>query len=759
MKHEGITLIALVVTIVVLLILAGISIGVVFDDNGIIKKAQEAANKTEEALINEQEALNSLLNEMNSVIDGSGGDEGGDGGETTTGEINEQIVWSTGTATLTLTVTEPTITIQYKKNNDQSWTNYTTPITSLMHGDKVYVKGVKDGQTVIEEKQIDILDTNGPTVTITDTSSTTNSISATATATDDGAGLGSSPNYIFYLKKSMEQDSAYVQVGSGTTASITKGDLEQNTAYTLKVEVSDIAGNKGQATKEISTSKIADAGEGLVNGAIVASSPTWSGGTASTTLSTNTGLTIQYQKNETSGSWSTGTNVTGLHHNDTVFARLTDGKNYGGEASITILDAVNPQDAGISLSGTSTNTQESITATVTLNDNESGVNVTASKWIYNTNSGYIGTSESSYNNNFSSNGQTITLKSTTVGTYYLHVLTVDNAGNKKETISSAVAVNEKGPEMPDGWDEDKVDPVESGDGETVPVPKGYTASSVVRENTVRDGFVIYEGEEAVTDRNVSEAQTTRNQFVWVPVENVHDMYGTDASSKKWGKLYEFSESEITPLNWTEQEGVMSITNDARYREPDVIREDSSKGVNITQLEKEFNDMIDSVIKYGGFYIGRYETGNLSQAEAVVVRGNTDIANQTWYTMYNKSKGIAANSNVTTTMIWGCQWDAVMRWMYNSGDSAKKTYTYDGTGKGNFKSYIIPSGSNASYAVNNIYDMAGNIWDRTMEMCTITSKVSRGGCNNYVGANYPASDRSTAGTTSTESYGSRIALYI
>ena len=60
MKHEGITLIALVVTIVVLLILAGISIGVVFDDNGIIKKAQEAANKTEEALINEQEALNSL---------------------------------------------------------------------------------------------------------------------------------------------------------------------------------------------------------------------------------------------------------------------------------------------------------------------------------------------------------------------------------------------------------------------------------------------------------------------------------------------------------------------------------------------------------------------------------------------------------------------------------------------------------------------------------------------------------------------------
>ena len=45
-KQNGITLIALIVTIVVLLILAGITISLVFSDNGIIKKAQEAAEKT-----------------------------------------------------------------------------------------------------------------------------------------------------------------------------------------------------------------------------------------------------------------------------------------------------------------------------------------------------------------------------------------------------------------------------------------------------------------------------------------------------------------------------------------------------------------------------------------------------------------------------------------------------------------------------------------------------------------------------------------
>ena len=435
MKNKGVTLISLVVTIIVLLILAGITIGTIFNDNGIIKKAQEAANATEEAAKNDQAAINGLLNEMDSIINGTGG-----GQIPIIGSINGKITWSTGSATLTLTTDVEGVTIQYRKNSESNWTNYTSAVPSLLHGDKVYARGVKGGETVINEKEFKIQDTIAPTVTIANASSTTNSISATATATDNEAGMGSNPQYTFYIKKTAEADSTYTQIGSSTSTSVMKGELEQNTSYTIKVEVADVAGNKGQATKEITTGKIADAGEGLTNGAIIASSPVWSNGTASITLSTSSGLTIQYQKGGISGSWTTGTNVTGLHHRDTVFARLTDGKNYGGEASITILDTVIPQDAGISLSGTSTTTTGSVTATVTLKDNESGVNATASKWTYNTNSGNIGTNESSYNNNFSSNGQTITLKATTAGTYYLHVLTVDNAGNKKETISNAVTV-------------------------------------------------------------------------------------------------------------------------------------------------------------------------------------------------------------------------------------------------------------------------------------------------------------------------------
>ena len=57
---SGITLIALVVTIVVLLILAGITISLVFSENGIIAKAREATEKTNQAVINEQVQMNGV---------------------------------------------------------------------------------------------------------------------------------------------------------------------------------------------------------------------------------------------------------------------------------------------------------------------------------------------------------------------------------------------------------------------------------------------------------------------------------------------------------------------------------------------------------------------------------------------------------------------------------------------------------------------------------------------------------------------------
>ena len=75
-RNKGITMISLVVTIIVLIILAGVSMNMVVGDNGIITQAQRAKENTELARIEEEEQLNSLYevlknNEEWTIDDGS----------------------------------------------------------------------------------------------------------------------------------------------------------------------------------------------------------------------------------------------------------------------------------------------------------------------------------------------------------------------------------------------------------------------------------------------------------------------------------------------------------------------------------------------------------------------------------------------------------------------------------------------------------------------------------------------------------------
>ena len=75
-NQTGITLIALVVTIVVLLILAGVSLNAIFSDNGIIKRAKDAQNKMDQATQNDLDTIDGLSNWIDSKTNGNAG--GGD---------------------------------------------------------------------------------------------------------------------------------------------------------------------------------------------------------------------------------------------------------------------------------------------------------------------------------------------------------------------------------------------------------------------------------------------------------------------------------------------------------------------------------------------------------------------------------------------------------------------------------------------------------------------------------------------------------
>lgn len=322
-------------------------------------------------------------------------------------------------------------------------------------------------------------------------------------------------------------------------------------------------------------------------------------------------------------------------------------------------------------------------------------------------------------------------------------------------------------------------------GDKVPVPNGYVGSKATGENEIDAGYVIYEGEEVVNDSNVEEAQKTRNQYVWIPVPNASTMYGTDANGKKWGKLYEFTTKTgnnidpvtgAKPLNWSESDGEMeitSMTSKTSYREPDIVlnydinSKIKNKEINIkimhdllNQLEKEFNSMIESVEKYGGFYIGRYETGNLSKEKVVVIKGNNDISSQNWYSLNKKVQHLKGNNlNIETGMIWGSQWDRTLMWLVESGNITKEDII-NSINWGNYRDssfeYIdeynsiknkveglaikIPTG-NAKYTkVNNIYDLAGNVAEWTMEASGSGARSGRGGWIGGASRNFYAAYR-------------------
>ena len=287
---------------------------------------------------------------------------------------------------------------------------------------------------------------------------------------------------------------------------------------------------------------------------------------------------------------------------------------------------------------------------------------------------------------------------------------------------------------------------------------------------------------------------------------------TNTAGDYIGVLYEFSEvtennttyvKVIPNSNWTPK----SIT----YREPAGLT-DSEYGDTETNLKKvngilntsynsttsfesalqsQYNEMVKKVEEKGGFWVGRYETSSMSDSTTenyiasnriqVSSKRNTTngIRGVTWYKMYAQQKiysELALESKTTSSMIWGSQWDQIMIWMKEekSSDQAPsrgKYYVTNGAGKGNYGtisgvkndvySGVAPTGSQDAYSTKNIFDLAGNVWERSLEAFDTVNRVIRGGYYVSANANNTRPDLRVCmrhGTAGDRSSGSRLTLY-
>ena len=250
----------------------------------------------------------------------------------------------------------------------------------------------------------------------------------------------------------------------------------------------------------------------------------------------------------------------------------------------------------------------------------------------------------------------------------------------------------------------------------VPIPKGFK----YKEGTKDAGLVIKDDND--------------NEFVWVPA------------------------TESTYRKDTSFQGNATPTGD-------------------DSLPNGITDETADVVKYGGFYIGRYEAGipegdtspSNKQGIPVSKKGATVWTNISYINSKASAESMIGNEYVQTGLITGKAWDTTCHWIEDSLNSINASASLkDSRYYGNYKNSLSPANENSGikrtagysdkWRVKNIYDLAGNVWEWTSETSS-SSFISRGGSYNYDGSGFSVSYRDYGSAYLGDLVGFRLRLYI
>ena len=298
----------------------------------------------------------------------------------------------------------------------------------------------------------------------------------------------------------------------------------------------------------------------------------------------------------------------------------------------------------------------------------------------------------------------------------------------------------------------------------VKIPEGFYYVGGTKD----EGLVISDNIEDLGKGTSHEvAQTLKgNQFVWVPVSK--DDFGT-----KFVRKEGYEEGSLQSY----------LPNSGEAKETGI----NDKFQESSTTQQEAIEMYASVKRNEGFYIGRYEAGKDSSGNVAVKKGITVYNNVSWSknnTMNEENEIAGTEENpdgaielarnfdavnnydsVTSTLCYGVQWDAILTWI----EIENKEVIQDSTGKGNYneeantnpwKGMVTLTGASEDYKLNNIYDLAGNVYEWTMESYENVGRIRRGGSYNTIGNTYPISNRDSRDLSfNLGTDGFRVALYL